>query len=172
MLNCVASSVSAGIDPMIALACARDYFPGNSVIGGELQAFYQNLQKGLSEEECLAQFCGSISNFDIGMFKACMRLSKRHGSGISDPLRRITKVVRRRQSFRRKTRAALTMHRMSAIGITVCALLIVGIQASMNIAAFQNALYHPTGGKVIAFGAALIMLGIMWMLSLGKMREQ
>jgi Flp pilus assembly protein TadB len=63
------------------------------------------------------------------------------------------------------------MHRMSAIGIVLCALLICGIQAAMNLDGIRLTLSHPTGSKILIAGVFLIAVGVTWMMSMGKESE-
>lgn len=168
LLTSVASSVRAGIDPLSALAAAQEFFPPTSTIARELGRFNRDLVAGADEEVLVRDLMSNIANPDLELFKRCLTLSRRHGTSLADPLHRIVRVVRQRQSFRRKTRAALAMHRMSAIGIAFCATAIGGIQAVMNGAGITIAWAHPVGSKLMIGGVCLISLGVVWMMSMGK----
>jgi Flp pilus assembly protein TadB len=80
----------------------------------------------------------------------------------------VVRTIRQRQSFKRKTRAAMAMHRMSAVGIAGCAIVITGMQLVMNVSGVKTAWESPVGKILIGVGASLIALGVLWMLRMGK----
>lgn len=60
------------------------------------------------------------------------------------------------------------MHRMSAIGIALCAVAMGALQLGMNPHAFDVALSHPVGGVLLIVGGALIVTGVVWMMVMGR----
>jgi Flp pilus assembly protein TadB len=168
LLTSVASSVRAGIDPLVALSEAREFLPTDSVLKTELDEFHISLSAGGDEDQLISRLFRSVSTPDIELFKGCLRLSRKHGGSLAEPLHRVTRVVRQRQSFRRKTRAALAMHRMSAVGISLCAALIALMQVVMNPDGIQIVLTHSLGSKLLFSGGALIVVGVVWMMSMGR----
>jgi Flp pilus assembly protein TadB len=168
LLTSIASSVRAGIDPLAAVIAAHEYLPRGSILSKELEQVGHALSEGRDEEMVLEQFLAVYRNQEAELFKRCLILSRRHGGSLAESLHRITKVARQRQSFRRKTRAALAMHRMSAIGIALCAGAMATLQLTMNPRSVDLAVSHPVGGKLLAVGGALIALGIIWMMMMGR----
>jgi Flp pilus assembly protein TadB len=168
LLTSVASSVRAGIDPLRAISDADQYFAATSPFVVELKIFKQRLAAGEDEVVALEGLFSAHYHPDIELFKRCIILSRRHGSSLSDPLHRIVRVVRQRQSFRRKTRAALAMHRMSAIGIAMCAGLIAIMQVVMNPKGIALAFSKTAGVVLLSLGGALILVGVVWMLAMGR----
>lgn len=168
LLTSVASSVRAGMDPLVALSEAREFLPVDSALTVELERFHRSLAAGGDEDEVIDRLFCDITTPDIELFKGCLRLSRKHGSSLAEPLHRVTRVVRQRQSFRRKTRAALAMHRMSAVGISLCAALIAFMQFFTNPEGIQLVLEHSIGSKLLISGGVLIVIGVGWMMSLGR----
>lgn len=168
LLTSVASSVRAGIDPLQAIANADEYFQADSPLFGEVRLFKQRIKNGEDEFETIEQFLADDNHADVELFKRCILLSRRHGSSLADPLHRVVRVVRQRQSFKRKTRAALAMHRMSAIGIALCAILIAAMQVAMNAKGVALAFEKTAGIILLSGGGVLIALGVGWMLCMGK----
>lgn len=168
LLTSVASSVRAGVDPVSALLAAQDYFQKETPIVREIKALQRGFVNGGDEEELLEGFLAIYPTQEGELFRRCLILSRRHGSSLGDPLHRITRVVRQRQSFRRKVRAALAMHRMSAIGIALCAVAMGALQLGMNPRALDVAINHPTGGVLLLAGVSLISLGVVWMMLMGR----
>ncbi len=168
LLTAVASSVRAGIDPLRAIIDAKGYLPAESPFVSEVRLFEQRLARGEDEFEAIEQLLAGAYNADVELFKRCILLSRRHGSSLADPLHRIVRVVRQRQSFKRKTRAALAMHRMSALGIALCAILIAIMQLAMNSRGVAQAVEKTAGVVLLSAGGALIVVGVSWMLCMGK----
>lgn len=168
LLTSIASSVRAGIDPMKALADSADQFPEESPLRSELSELRVGLTKGKDEVDLIDLFCSGFQHPDVELFKRCLILSRTHGSSLAEPLHRVTRVVRQRQSFRRKTKAALAMHRMSAVGIAGCAVLIGLMQVSVNRKGIQIAIANPVGVLFLVGGASLVAAGVAWMLSMGR----
>jgi Flp pilus assembly protein TadB len=168
LLTSIASSVRAGIDPMKALGDAAQQFPEESPLKRELSEFRAGLTRGGDEVELIDSFCARFGHTDVELFKRCLVLSRAHGSSLAEPLHRVVKVVRQRQSFRRKTRAALAMHRMSAVGIAGCAVLIGMMQMTVNRNGIEIALANPVGLMFLIGGATLVTAGVAWMLSMGR----
>lgn len=168
LLTTIASSVRAGLDPVSAMVQARTFFQPTTEIAQELSAFAAQVATAERDELAMNAFMRGVQSADLELFKRCMALSQRHGASLAEPLHRVVRVVRHRQSFRRKTRGALAMHRMSAIGIALCAGVIGGIQVVMNRGGVQLAWEHPVGWKLLSTGGALMAGGICWMMSLGR----
>jgi Flp pilus assembly protein TadB len=116
----------------------------------------------------LEAFLAIYSSQEGELFKRCLILARRHGSSLAEPLHRITRVVRQRQSFRRKVKAALAMHRMSAIGIALCAVAMGALQLVMNPHSLDIAIHHPTGRVLLIGGICLISCGLVWMMMMGR----
>jgi Flp pilus assembly protein TadB len=168
LLTAVASSVRAGIDPLRALLDSHEYLAVGSPLGDEVRVLRQKIASGGEELACIEEFLSMDANRDVELFKRCLVLSRRHGSALAEPLHRVVKVVRQRQSFTRKTRAALAMHTMSALGIVLCAILIACIQVGMNPAGVRAALDDPRGVVLLSAGGALILIGVFWMSRMGR----
>ena len=168
LLTSVASSVRAGIDPLSAIADCDQYLPVDSPFREEARLFRERLKAGEDEFEAIESFLSWDSSSEVELFKRCVVLSRQHGSSLAEPLHRVVRVVRQRQSFKRKTRAALAMHRMSAIGIALCAALIALMQGIMNAKGVAVALTNTAGIVLLSVGGVLIVSGVFWMLSMGK----
>jgi Flp pilus assembly protein TadB len=168
LLTSVASSVRAGIDPLQAISDAEQYFPPDSPLAEEVRTFKLRLAEGEDEGKVVEKFLEDDANRDAELFKQCILLSRKHGSSLSEPLHRVVRVVRQHQSFKRKTRAALAMHKMSAFGIMLCALITALLQIIMNAEGVQAAFADPRGVVLLSIGGSLIMLGVFWMIRMGR----
>ncbi len=168
LLTALASSVRAGVDPITALLSAAEYLPQGTPLVEELFSLKHRLKSGGDEIAELEAFLAHWRHPDAELFKRCLILSRKHGSSLGEPLHRITRVVRQRHSFRRKTKAALAMHRLSAFGIALCAVVIGVVQGLMNKQALIASVHHPLGSKLLVVGVVLIFLGVAWMVVMGS----
>jgi Flp pilus assembly protein TadB len=168
LLTFLASSVRAGLDPMVALLEAPHYLPEGTALHKAVEDCAGKIKAGETEEDCIRTLCDKVSHPDLPLLRSCLLISRRHGTSIAEPLHRVTRVVRQRQSFRRKVRGALVMHRMSAMGIALCAILISVMQFLTNYPAMMAAIRHPVGSKILMCGAFLIFIGVSWMMTMGQ----
>jgi Flp pilus assembly protein TadB len=168
LLTFLASSVRAGLDPMVALLEAPHYLPEGTVLHQAVEDCVGKIKAGETEEDCIRSLCERIPHPDLPLLRSCLFISRRHGTSIAEPLHRVTRVVRQRQSFRRKIKGALVMHRMSAMGIALCAILISLMQFLTNYSAMMAAIRHPIGSKILICGALLIFIGVSWMMTMGQ----
>lgn len=168
LFTAVASSVRAGIDPLRAICDAEGFLPAGSPITREVVLFKQRLAAGDDESVAVGRFFEHECHRDVELFKHCIVLSRRHGSSLAEPLHRVVRVVRQRQSFKRKTRAALAMHQMSAFGILLCAILVSSMQIAVNMAGVRVALADARGLALLSVGGSLVVIGVVWMTRMGK----
>lgn len=170
LLQLVQSSVRIGIDPIQALIHSGHLLTETSVVKKEVLEFEDAIQKERSLEDAINKFGGKTVTDDVLLFRGALLLSCRHGSSLVNCLQRLVKIVRQRQSSRRKIRAALALQRISSFGIAGAALGVLVIQMLGNFQAFKQALIHPIASKILFLGAALIFGGIAWMLRIGLTR--
>lgn len=170
LLVAVASSVRSGADALEAMSRTQLLFSSDSEVKRELEKFTENIQTGLKRDDAIRLFGADIPHPDIRLFTTALLLNQREGASLGDCLHRLTKVIRQRQSFRRKTKAAVAMQKLSAVGIVVASLIIVAMLAAMNPEAFKTALSTTFGRRLIFSGLALTALGTFWMSRLVKTR--
>lgn len=168
LLVSLASAVRSGMDPVVALKNAECLFPAESEVAKATARFRSLIESGVDEDDAIMRFASDISHPDIDLFRSSFILARAQGSSLGDCLHRLARVTRQRQSFRRKTRAAVAMQKLSAIGIAGCAVLICLIQFVSNSEALEKTISHPVGFKILICGAALIVAGLIWMFNLAS----
>jgi len=164
------SSIKTGLDPFMAFCECGKLFPENSILRHEITLVEEYVEKGASEDDAIKKFAVFIDHPDLFLFRTTFILARREGASLATSLQRLVKVTRQRQSFRRKIRAALAMQRLSAIGITACAILIALIQAVTNYQILVTAWHNSTGFIAILLGCLLIIFGLIWTLYLARRR--
>jgi tight adherence protein B len=170
LLMSLASGIKTGLDPLIALTQSAQLFQKTSIMCAELESINTALQEGLSEESAIARFGSRVRHPDVKLFRMAFALARKEGASLSYCLQRLARVTRQRQSFRRKTRGAVAMQKLSAFGIAGCTLLIGAIQGITNRGAFIEAFMHPYGRVLLILGLLLVGIGIIWMVKMAKIR--
>lgn len=170
LLLSLASSIRAGLDPLQALLRVDRLFQEESLVRKELLQLKGSLQHGKTEEEVITEFASSIAHPDVHLFRAALILARSEGSSLGMCLERLTKITRQRQSFRRKSMSAVAMQKLSAYGISGCALIIASFQLLTNTDATIKAYQHPTGKVMIFTGVGLMLVGLLWMKRLCRLK--
>jgi tight adherence protein B len=170
LLMSLASGIKTGLDPLIALTQSAQLFQKDSIMCTELESINTALEEGLSEDSAIARFGSRVRHPDIKLFRMAFALARKEGASLSYCLQRLARVTRQRQSFRRKTRGAVAMQKLSAFGIAGCTLLVGAIQGVTNGGAFVEAFLHPIGRVLLILGLLLVVIGIIWMLKMAKIR--
>ena len=163
LLISLASAIRTGQDPILALSESGYLFDQKAEISNQLLQFKEDIDSGLPEEKAIKRFARSIAHPDIDLFRQAMILSRREGSSLSHCLQRLAKVVRQRQSFRRKVKVSVAMQKLSAYGIAGCTVVIGLIQYTANPDALKEALVHPIGSILLFSGVGLVLVGLVWM---------
>jgi Flp pilus assembly protein TadB len=169
-LLALATSIRGGSDPLVALLNLQTLFHEKSLLAEELSRFAERFDEGKSEEECIYEFGSSIAHPDLALFRAAMILSRKQGSSISPTLTRLVKVIRTRQSLRRKARAAVVSQRFSCFGILGVALVTTLGLGLIQRNALLDTLYDPRGMLLILAGGGLILVGALLMLQITRER--
>jgi Flp pilus assembly protein TadB len=170
LLLSLSSGLKTGLDPLIALSRSTVLFQPDSVLRGELEGFKKSLDEGATEDRAIDTFGSTVRHPDIKLFRMAFKLARKEGASLSACLQRLARVTRQRQSFRRKTRGAVAMQKLSAFGIAGCTALIGVIQGVSNKQAFVDAFAHPIGRGLLLLGLGLVVSGIVWMLSMAKLK--
>ncbi|MCB0329437.1 MAG: type II secretion system F family protein [Bdellovibrionales bacterium] len=170
LLLSLSSGLKTGLDPLIALCKSVELFREDSVIRGELAAVERTLGEGKTEDEAIDAFGRTVRHPDVKLFRMAFKLARKEGASLSLCLQRLARVTRQRQSFRRKTRGAVAMQKLSAFGIALCTVMIGIIQGASNGQALVDAFANPMGRVLLIGGLSLVLTGIVWMLNMSKLR--
>jgi Flp pilus assembly protein TadB len=170
MILSLTSMVRAGKDPLVALRDQSEQWSSASVLGQELAQMAAALDAGISPRQVLEGFAKDIAYPDVALFRGAVCLSVEEGASLCPILERLAKVLRQRQSFRRKLRAALAMQRVSAFGIVGCAICVGLMQAVTQGERLWIVLQHPWGSTIISSGVSVMLIGLVWMLLMSRQR--
>jgi Flp pilus assembly protein TadB len=166
----LSSAVRTGLDPLVAFKMSSQLFGVTSELSRAIHATTVILDSGVSEKIAFSNFAIDIRHPDIELFRSAFVLARSQGASLGECLHRLAKVTRLRQSFRRKTRSAVAMQKLSSLGICTCAVAIGFIQYTTNPKAIADAIEHPIGYKILMVGTFLILAGVVWMFSMTRTR--
>jgi tight adherence protein B len=166
-----AASVRTGLDPMVAFYSCGRLFDSESHLRKELEHCKVLLESGMREEDALQQFGARYELGDVELLRSAVILARKQGASLAACLQRLARVTRQRQSFRRKVKAALAMQRLSAFGISGCAIVIGIFQVITNPEGVGIAFADPIGRVLLSAGVLLMCAGLFWMLQLAKVKE-
>jgi Flp pilus assembly protein TadB len=170
LLLSLASAVRTGRDPLSALEDSPGLFNAKSEVRREIEILKSALERGATEDDAVKNFGSSIDHPDVKLFTTAFILARREGASLAESLQRLARVTRQRQSFRRKTRAAVAMQKLSAFGISGCAIVICVIQGLSNPEGIMEAFHNPLGVKLLSCGVFLIVGGLLWMLRISAQK--
>ena len=162
-LIALASSLRCGHDPLTAFINSRDLFCESTPLHQTILESKIKLETGDNETKVIRSFAENIQHPDLGLFRSAFILSRKEGSSLAKCLQRIASVVRSRQSFRRKIKAAVAMQKLSAIGILCGVVGMFLIQFFSAKKGLLDAFSHPLGFKLLIVSAVLILTGLLWM---------
>jgi Flp pilus assembly protein TadB len=163
LLISLSAMIKSGSDPLLALRKAGELFAAERVIVSELKRIDAALDRGEAMALAIKHFGSGVRQGDTKLFHTAFNLAVAEGSAFSPILLRLAKFVRQRQSFRRRSRAALAVQRLSSLGIIGCAVTMVIFQVATNKEAL-NLIYKNnlalmaflSGITVLIFGAVLM----------------
>ncbi len=155
----VSSMVKAGLDPVAALQQSAGLFDSSGSLRQELQALLGEFDKGVVPVKAIATFGQSVNSPDVELFQSAFRIAQREGASLGPMLLRLAKVTRQRQSFRRRTRSALALQKLSSLGILGCAVVIVLFQFVTNPQALELVLRNELASFVFGAGVLVLIIG-------------
>lgn len=168
-LLALAASLKSGASPCDALLRCGEHFKG-SLLGLEIDRFRARILSGRSEADAIATFGQEVPHPDLELFKSAYTISIRCGASLTGGLMRLSRVTRQRQSFARKSRAAVAAQKISLYAISGLVLIFVMVQVTLNQQAFLGVLSNPVGSRMLWAGSGLVLTGIVWMLTITSRR--
>lgn len=151
--------VRSGREPIRVMSELGVLFEPASRMGECLKALEAARGAGATDEELLGACARNMPSRHGKLLCQALLLSGRYGSSLGAPLERLLRSARERQSLERKVRTALAMHKLAAVGILGCSLVVLLTQFAANADALRAAWMHPVAGKVLVLGVTLMGLG-------------
>ena len=166
----LASAIRTGLDPLVALVESYQLFPERSELRRELLRVRAAVEAGMSEDRIISEFASTIRHPDVGMFRSAFLMARREGSSLGVCLERLARVTRQRQSFRRKTKAAVAMQKLSAYCIGAWVVFVGFVQFAANPKGMSAVLHHPVGSRALFVAFAFVIGGLGWMMRMARAR--
>jgi len=166
----LASAIRTGLDPLVALVESYQLFPERSELRRELLRVRAAVEAGMAEDRIIAEFASTIRHPDVAMFRSAFLMARREGSSLGVCLERLARVTRQRQSFRRKTKAAVAMQKLSAYCIGACVVFVGFVQFAANPKGMTAVMHHPVGSKALTVAFLFVLGGLGWMMRMARTR--
>jgi tight adherence protein B len=167
-INSFTAAIRTGLDPLSALKSIEEILGKECLIAREVKNIFRELESGASEEAAIQKFADAYEFHDVSLFKTSLVLSRKEGSALSPILKRLVKITRQRQYFRKKICSALTMQKVSAFGILLCLKIIMVAQCIFNYKVITETLQHPLGIRLLSIGIIAISVGTVWIINIIK----
>jgi Flp pilus assembly protein TadB len=156
------SIIRSGVDIFEAFLRSKTlYQMDKSLIYSEITQLVSNIEDGMSFEEAILLFGEKYNNSDCKLFQSAVKLSLSHGGSLGETLEKLAQVLRQRQAFKRKTRSALALQKMSALGMILAVIAVLLVQSLSQADALTKTLASPIGLKFIICGLALSAVGLL-----------
>jgi tight adherence protein B len=136
-LLAVTGMLKTGLNTAQALEAAAGGLEEDSLVRQEVELMLERFRVGVPEDRSMGSFGEDIRQPEIELFVQALILSKRVGGNLSDTLDRLSKQVRKRQSFKRSASSSVAQSRGS---IWVIIGLIVALQGFMLLTSPQMVL--------------------------------
>lgn len=159
----VTGMLKTGLNTIQALEAAASGLEEESLVRQEVELMLERFRVGVPEDRSIGSFGEDIRQPEIELFVQALILSKRVGGSLSDTLDRLSKQIRKRQTFKLSASSSVAQQRGS---IWVIVGLIAALQSfmlvmapSMVLGAWQSpALVGWSQGSlvIIAFGVFLM----------------
>jgi Flp pilus assembly protein TadB len=160
--------LQSGVEPIVAFSKVSSLMPTKSFIysvGNELNVLLSQDSSEIQALQIINKRYGECSKI-LELLVRAMLISKSEGASLLQLLKRLHAFASQRQIFLKKVRIATTSHKVSSIGILICALFLLFLQLSIGGVSISD-INSSLIGKVIALlGASLIILGVVFTLIL------
>jgi tight adherence protein B len=109
--------LKTGLNTVQALEAAAGNLDDKSLVRLEVELMLERLRLGVTEERSIGSFGEDVNHPEIELFVQALLLSRKVGGNLSETIERLTKQVRKRQSFRSAAVAAVGLQRGSILFI-------------------------------------------------------
>lgn len=164
----LSASLRCGNEPLTALFNAQEMFPSESSVHKAIAKARETADSGASEAAVINGFADEIKHPELALFRSSFLLARAEGGSLATCLERLAKVVRSRQSVRRKIKAAVAMQKLSGYGICAVVLALLVFQSITAREQLLAAWEHALGGKLLVLSSLLVVTGISWMIALTR----
>jgi tight adherence protein B len=166
----ITSLLKTGMNTMTAIEEAALSLEDNSLVREEVLLMLERLRYGVSEEKSIGAFGEDVLHSEIELFIQAVILSRRLGGNLSDTLERLSKSVRKRQTYRQQARGAVGMQRGSIYFILAIMVFLEFYIWKVFPEGVVPALYDPIGWMVWQVGLLFIYMGMLWVNQITKIK--
>lgn len=151
--------LKTGLNVVQALEAAASNLEHNSLVRLEVELMLERLRLGVTEERSIGSFGEDVNHPEIELFVQALLLSRRVGGNLSETIERLSKQVRKRQSFRRAAVAAVGLQRGSIVFILAILIFLEGYLYFVWPECITLAWTTPATAPYVQGALAFIILG-------------
>jgi|GEM_PF-1726533 len=166
----VVGMLKTGLNTVQALQAASESLDDDSLVKKEVELMIERVRLGIPEENSIGAFGEDIHQPEIELFVQALILSRRIGGTLSDTLDRLSKQVRKRQTFNRAASSAVSQQSGS---IWVIIGIVVAVEVYMYFIAPKmvvGAWTHPKLAGIAQSTIVIVMSAIMMMKKVTNIR--
>ena len=160
-LMAMASSMKAGLTPLMALERAVKLLDADNELRREVQRMTGALRRGVPRETAVNHFAERITAPELELFRSAFLLVLANGGRFTPTLERLALVSRERCSLIQSAGVSTQSMRMTANILLVVAPLLVAIVSLGSADYWQILSEHPAAKMLAAGGAAMIAAGYL-----------
>ncbi len=158
-LMSLVSRIKSGMNSFTAIDSASSGFDERSLLRAEVMLMLERVKIGIPEESAIGEFGETVPHPEIELFVQALILSRRVGGNLSQTIERLAKQVRKRQEFRKKAIAAVSMERASGFMVAGIMTITLFLVSFMSPDLITGAFETETGQLTFQSGILLVGLG-------------
>lgn len=159
VLLATATSIKAGMTPLVALERAIKLLPSSSFCKEETIKLMKALDSGVDKKKAISQYGVSVDLPEISLFRTAFLLVMEHGGPFIPTLERLAEVTRERMNLISSSKVSTASMKMTA-NVLLSIIPIVLVFLSVGNKDYWNIISeNPLANSVATFGVILIILG-------------
>ncbi|MFN4895185.1 MAG: type II secretion system F family protein [Pseudomonadota bacterium] len=164
----VVGMLKTGLNPMQALEAAAESLDEESLVRQEVELMLERVRMGVPEDRSIGSFGEDFDQPEIELFVQALLLSRRVGGTLSDTLDRLSKQVRKRQTFKMAATGAVSMQRGSIYAIIA---VIGAVQVYMYFMAPVMVVGAWTNPKLTGWAQGAVVIIFIAILTVNKLTK-
>ena len=132
-------------------------------LAGEFRAAHEEINYGVSLNEALHNLADRIPLTDLRYLVIAVLIQRESGGNLAEILGNISHIIRERLKLIAQVRVLSAEGRMSAWILGLLPLVVICMMSITNHKYISVLWTHPTGIKMLWYGSAMILFGILWL---------
>lgn len=170
VLSAMASSLKVGFAPYQALERAVATLPDNSAVRISVTKLFQEIAVGIPRRVAISHFARDTALPDLQLFREALNTVMEHGGHFAPVLERLATVSRDRALMIHSARVTTALMRMTGNILALVAPVVMFIVSVRTEGYWLLLRTDPTASKMGAFGATMIVSGLIALREMGRFK--